>query len=167
MRSASAARPRTTAVVAVGVGLSLAMALSGCTGAPTAPAAPTASSTATVSPTAVPTQDPTLRPQLGAAENRAYFDFVNAKTIAANPEPTGRSFIDALVAAGFNKADMLVTADKTTIDLTPGSIQFSVRFNGACLIGQYGQDGVGYHSAVDALLATGNCLVGETSPINW
>ncbi|WP_308464903.1 DUF6993 domain-containing protein [Rathayibacter soli] len=148
--------------------MALALALCGCTGAPTTPpASPTTSITPTATPSTTPTPDPTLRADLGAAENLAYFDFVNEKTLAAHPQPVGRDFIDALVAAGFSKPDMQVTADKTTINLVPGSIQFSVRFNGQCLIGQYGADGVGYHSEVTKLVSTGNCLIGDTSPINW
>ncbi|MEO8907458.1 MAG: hypothetical protein ABI310_05205 [Microbacteriaceae bacterium] len=144
----------------------LAITLSACTGSPTTPTS-TPTATATSTPTATPTPDPTLRAELNAADNQAFFDFVNQKTLAAHPQPVGRDFIDALVAAGFTKADMQVTADKTTISLTPGSIQFSVRFNGQCLIGQYGPDGVGYHSEVTDLVSTGNCLIGDTSPINW
>ncbi|HEY5224813.1 MAG TPA: hypothetical protein VIJ18_17410 [Microbacteriaceae bacterium] len=131
------------------------------TSVPTQTATPSGAATSTSSP------EPTFRAELSAAQNQAYFDFVNQKTLAAHPQPVGRDFIDALVAAGFAKADMQVTADKTTINLTPGSIQFSVRFNGQCLIGQYGPNGVGYHSEVAKPVSTGSCLIGDTSPINW
>lgn len=138
------------------------MTLSGCTAEPAKPAK-THTATATATPTATPTQAPILRQELSATQNLPFFDYVNQKTIAANPDPVGKTFVDGLVAAGFNKADMSVTADKTTINLTPGSIQFSVLFNGQCLLGQYGGDGVGYHSQVADVLSTGKCLIGETA----
>jgi hypothetical protein len=148
----------------------VALALSGCVGGShpvTSSTAPAPTATTSGTPTATPTAAPTLRPTLSAADNLAFFDATNQKTLASYPDPTGRQLIDGLVAAGFDKKNMLVTADKTTINLTPGSIQFSVKLNGSCLIGQYGGDGVGYHSQVTPVLATGNCLVGETSAINW
>jgi hypothetical protein len=152
--------------VAAGALLLIAVTtLSGCTGEPTKPAK-THTAVATATPTATPTQAPILRQELSATQNLAFFDYVNQKTLAANPDPVGKTFIDGLVAAGFNKADMSVTADKTTINLTPGSIQFSVLFNGQCLLGQYGPDGVGYHSQVAAVLSTGKCLIGETASMN-
>ena len=55
---------------------------------------------------------------------------------------------------------MLVTADRTSIDLTPGSIQFSVLLNGSCLIGQWGKSADGYHGEAATVLSTGNCLIG-------
>ncbi|TAM70212.1 MAG: hypothetical protein EPN48_07300 [Microbacteriaceae bacterium] len=165
---------RSRLFLATATSIVLAITLAGCTGSPSTPNATSTSAstsiptrTETPSRTATPAPAPTLRSGLSAADNRAYFDFVNQKTLAAHPEPIGRDFIDALVAAGFAKADMQVTADKTTIGLTPGSIQFSVRFNGQCLIGQYGPNGVGYHSEVAKPVSTGNCLIGDTSPIDW
>jgi hypothetical protein len=142
----------------------LVMTLSGCTPEPVRPSK-THTAAASATPTATPTQAPILRPELSAKQNLPFFDYVNEKTLAANPDPVGKTFTDALVAAGFNKADMSVTADKTTINLTPGSIQFSVLFNGQCLLGQYGGDGVGYHSEVADVLSTGKCLIGETAPV--
>jgi hypothetical protein len=102
-----------------------------------------------------------------AADNKAYFDHVNRMVLAKNPGAGGRDFIDALVAAGFHKSDMQLTVDTTTIGLKANSIQFSVRFNGGCLIGQNGEGSGGYQSAVTPLLATGDCLVGDTRPIDW
>ncbi len=62
---------------------------------------------------------------------------------------------------------MQLTVDTTTIGLKANSIQFSVRLNGGCLVGQNGQGSGGYQSEVTPLLATGNCLVGDTRPIDW
>lgn len=161
-----ARRNGTTAALAFAAA-ALTLALSGCSlfgGDDPAPStAPSASGTAT--PT--PTEPPTFRPELSASENLAFFDSVNAAVVAANAEAGGRDFIDALVAAGFDKAAMEVTADRTTIDLDADSVQFAVLFQDECLVGQYGPKSDGYHSAVRPALGTGDCLVGQTRPIDW
>jgi hypothetical protein len=60
---------------------------------------------------------------------------------------------------------MEVTPDRTAINGAADNIQFSVRLNGSCLIGQYGN--IGYASTTAQLLSTGRCLVGATRPIDW
>lgn len=147
----------------------VAVSLSACGSAvPTATPSPAAVSTPTATPTpsasATPAP-PTFDRSGTAAANLPYFDFINEKVIASTPSPVGMDFINALVAAGFDKADMQVTADKTTVGLTPGSIQFSVKFKGECLIGQNGAGSDGYHSEVAPVLSTGRCLIGNTVPI--
>lgn len=148
-------------------GVALLVGLTACTfdaPQPTAPATarPTPSTPGTAAPTA-----PEFRPELSATENLPYFDWVNAGVVAANASAGGRDFIDALVAAGFDKAQMQVTADRTTVDLAADSVQFSVLFQGECLVGQYGPASGGYHGAVRPPLGTGTCLVGQTRPIDW
>ncbi|MEO6825854.1 MAG: hypothetical protein ABI255_05585 [Microbacteriaceae bacterium] len=150
---------------AVGI-LSLGLSLAGCGGTSPAPQV-TSNAVPTSTPGATPIPDPVLQPSLSAKENLGYFDFVNKRLIAANPNADGRAFVDALVAAGFAKADMQLTVDKTTVNLVANSIQFSVKFNGACLIGQSGPDSGGYHGEATSLLSTGACLVGQTRPIDW
>lgn len=149
-----------------GTAFVLAVTLSACS--PTPHAAPT-HSTATVSPTPTPTAPaaPALVPGGTATQNLPYFDKINQATIAANAGAQGRNFIDALVAAGFAKRDMQLTADTTTIGLKANSIQFSVQLGDTCLIGQYGADAGGYQSMTSATLATGGCLIGQTRPIDW
>ncbi|WP_345764369.1 DUF6993 domain-containing protein [Diaminobutyricibacter sp. McL0608] len=148
-----------------------ASALAACVSpapAPTITTPPATSQTPTPTPSATP--KPTgvaLDPTGTAADNKAYFDKVNRATLAKNPAAGGRDFIDALVVAGFHKADMQLTVDTTTIGLKANSIQFSVRLNGGCLIGQNGEGSGGYQSTVTAVLATGDCLVGDTRPIDW
>ncbi|NYD73285.1 type II secretory pathway component PulL [Leifsonia soli] len=147
-------------------GLTIALALAGCTGStPQATASHTATPAATS--TATPTTAAGLVPGGTAQENLAYFNTVNQATLAANPNAQGRDFIDALVAAGFTKADMQVTVDTTTIGLKANSIQFSVRMGDSCLIGQNGADAGGYSSMVTPVLSTGSCLIGQTRPIDW
>lgn len=156
-----------SAVALAAVAASLAVVLSGCTGS----AAPSASPSATTTPTAAPTSTAPAAvayvPGGTAQQNLPYFDKVNHATLAANPNAQGRDFIDALVAAGFPKADMQVTVDTTTIGLKANSIQFSVKLGDTCLIGQNGADAGGYWSMVAPVLSTGNCLVGQTRPIDW
>ncbi|TDQ03575.1 hypothetical protein AXZ95_1867 [Leifsonia sp. 115AMFTsu3.1] len=160
-----AGSPAASALTLV-AGLTVALALAGCTGStPKASATPTATPVATS--TATPTATAGLVPGGTAQENLAYFDTVNHATLAANPNAQGRDFIDALVKAGFTKADMQVTVDTTTIGLKANSIQFSVRMGDSCLIGQNGADAGGYSSMVTPVLSTGNCLIGQTRPIDW
>ena len=110
---------------------------------------------------------PGLRLDLPAAENLAFFDSVNLAVVAADDSAGGRDFIDALTAAGFDRSAMQVTADRTTVDLRAGSVQFSVRLGDECLVGQYGPESGGYHGAVRPALGQGGCLVGRTRPIDW
>ncbi len=106
-------------------------------------------------------------PDFSAAGQKALFDETNNATIAAaaGASPGGRALIDALVAAGFDKAAMQLTPDKTAINLDADNIQFSVLIGADCLVGQYGN--VGYQSAVLPVLSTGKCMVGNTRPIDW
>jgi hypothetical protein len=167
------ARLGTTAALAL-AGAALVAGVAGCAWAPSADptsSVPDPSSPPAVAPaeTTVPTPSapPTLRPQLSASENLALFDAVNLAVVARDAEAGGRDFIDALVAAGFDKAQMQVTADRTTVDLQADSVQFAVLFQGECLVGQYGPASGGYHSAVRPALGTGGCLVGRTRLIDW
>jgi len=155
-------RYRTSVALAL-AGATLLIGIAGCSDAtePTPTASPTAE------PTEAPPAAPVLHPDLSASENLAYFDAVNLAVIAADPNAGGRAFIDALVAGGFDRAAMQVTNDRTTIDEPADSIQFSVAFQGECLVGQYGPKSDGYHGAVRPLLGTGSCLVGQTRPIDW
>jgi hypothetical protein len=158
-----------TAVLAL-AGAALIVGVAGCTAAP--PPSPSAapSTAPSASPDPAPagaSPAPTLRPDLPASENLPFFDAVNLGVVAANPSAGGRDFIDALVAAGFDRSQMEVTADRTTVDLQADSVQFAVLFGAECLVGQYGPASDGYHSAVRPALGTGGCLVGETRPIDW
>lgn len=126
---------------------------------PSEPPAPSA--------TATPTAAPVLQPDGTAADNLAYFDSIVQSVLEAAPDAGGEAFVNALVAGGFAKADMEVGFDRTSVDLAADSVQWSVRFNGDCLIGQYGPASGGYHSIVTPILATGSCLIGVTRPIDW
>jgi hypothetical protein len=100
-----------------------------------------------------------------AAENRAYFDHVGTTLFASAASANGRTIIDSLAAAGFDKASMQVTPDTTSDGGSVDSILFSVKLGGQCLLGQRGPGG--FSSAVQPALANGSCLVGKTRPIDW
>jgi hypothetical protein len=160
-----AGHPASNAVLAL-AGAVLLVSVAACSPTPSPTASsPSAQSSARPTPTATPAAE--LRPELSADENLAYFEAVSLEVIAANESAGGRDFIDALVAAGFDRSQMEVTADRTTLDLQADSVQFAVLFRGECLVGQYGPASGGYHSAVRPALGTGGCLVGETRPIDW
>lgn len=156
-----------TSAALASVGVAIVIGTAACTSGDPQPSQP---STARPTPTAssAPTATaPEFRPELSATENLAFFDWVNAGVVAANGAAGSRDFIDALTAAGFDKAQMQVTADTTTIGEAADSVQFSVLFQGECLVGQYGPKSGGYHGAVRPPLGTGACLVGQTRPIDW
>lgn len=159
-----------TAAMLALAGAAVIVGAAGCTAPvpvePTEPSRPTPTGSSAAEP-ATPSPGTTLRPGVGASENLVFFDSVNAAVVVANPEAGGRDFIDALVAAGFDKSQMQVTADRTTIDLRADSVQFAVLFEGECLVGQYGPASGGYHGAVRPALGAGGCLVGRTRPIDW
>ena len=150
-------------------GVALLLALTGCTATTTTTPSPSATETSAAASTPTPSAPAAigLVPGGTGEENLPYFDQVNRATLAANPNAQGRDFIDALVAAGFQKSDMQLTVDTTTIGLKANSIQFAVRMGDTCLIGQNGADAGGYWSEAVPVLPTGTCLIGQTRPIDW
>lgn len=150
--------------VALVMGAALTWGLAACTGSePVAPSTPPPSTSAAPEPP----EGSVLLPDGTAEENLAYFDSVNTGIVTALGAPWGRDFIDGLTAAGFDRANMQVTADRTSVDLEADSVQFSVLWGEECLVGQFGPKSDGYHSAVRPALGTGGCLVGATRPIDW
>ena len=141
--------------------VALALTLTGCVEAPVPTPTPTPTSTASASPE----PDPEIDLEGSAIDNLAFFDLVNSELISTGAALDGRTIIDNLVAAGYPKADMEVTPDNTAINLRADNIQFAIRLNGTCLIGQWGN--IGYASTTAELLSTGRCLVGQTRPIDW
>lgn len=140
-------------------------ALAACAPAEPVPS-PSASVSATPKPTPTETPAPTLDPTGSAADNRAYFDAVNRQFLTENPTTGGRGVIDNLVAAGFDKAAMQLTPDRTVGNRAADSVQFSVRIGDECLLGQFGA-AIAYASSIGPALSTGSCLIGSTRPIDW
>lgn len=139
--------------------------LAACTGAPVEPTrAPVPAPTQSPSASAEPAPDPVLVPEGSADDNLPYFDFVNSAFLS-NGNPGGQPIIDNLVAAGFDKAAMEVTADRTPLGSAVDSLQFAVRIGDDCLLGQ--ADAGGYTGTAASALESGRCLVGNTRAIDW
>lgn len=103
-----------------------------------------------------------------AAENLPLFEAVTARVWASDGRAEGRAYIDALVAAGFAKERMQVTADRTTVGNPVESLQFSVAWGDEdCLVGQVGPSTGDPVTVVVPQLAEGRCLIGKTRPIDW
>ena len=152
---------RTSAGRAALVALVGVLALAGCVPSVPTPV-PTQAVTATSAPTDAAPVEPTLVEGGTADENQAYFDKVNL-AFASSGGSGSLGIVDNLVAAGFRKQDMEVTADHTSIDLVADSIVVSVRLKGECLIGDFQTNS--YKSIIAPLLGTGGCLIGTTVPL--
>ncbi|WP_240642282.1 DUF6993 domain-containing protein [Microbacterium sulfonylureivorans] len=171
----AAAALRVTAISLVLVGLGV---LAGCAGpvSPTGSPSATATTTSPVasdgptpssSPSATEGSDPVLVPEGTAADNLAVFAAITEAVWASADRAAGRAYVDALVAAGFDKAAMQVTADTSTVGNPAESIQFSVRWGDECLVGQVGPATGDPVAVVVPVLDEGRCLVGATRPIDW
>jgi hypothetical protein len=152
----------------------LALALTGCS-APdvTGSVTPTPSSTvaAAESPSSSPSPteatEPTLEPDGTAEENLPLFSAVVAGVWATPQQVTGQAYVDALVAAGFDKGAMQLTPDQSTVGNPAESIQFSVSWGEECLVGQVGPATGAPVTVVVPAVAEGTCLIGDTRPIDW
>ena len=112
--------------------------------------------------------EPELVPDGTAEDNLPVFTKVSDGVWASEQRGSGRAYIDALTAAGFDRAAMQVTQDLSTVGNTAESLQFSVRWgDDECLIGQVGPSTGQVVTAVMPQLAEGRCLVGTTRPIDW
>ncbi|MEU1970587.1 hypothetical protein ABZ477_02940 [Microbacterium sp. NPDC019599] len=171
--AASDHRLRTSAALAAGVILAAGV-LAGC--APAGPGESSPSSTGTPSPTAsqsptsspTPTETtPTLDPAGTAEDNLDYFAAIVDSVWAGPDKVSGRAYIDALVAGGFDKGAMQVTNDLSTVGNPAESIQFSVLWAGECLVGQVGPATGEPVAVVLPVVGDGSCLIGSTRPIDW
>lgn len=123
------------------------------------PAQPSASA-----PTASAEPSPTvasLLPEGTASDNLLYFSSVVSAVWAGQQPAQGLIYIDALTAAGFDRAAMQATNDLTTLGTPAESIQFSVLWGSECLIGQAGPEIPTPVVVVLPALASGGCLVGD------
>lgn len=159
----------------LGTLLAVAVALAACTAGATAgdPAA-TAGGSATVTRESTTSPQPTASPSAPAlvadgtaAQNLPLFTEVVASVWSSPDRASGRAYVDALVAAGFDKQAMQVTADTSTVGNPAESIQFSVLWQDDCLVGQVGPATGEPYTVVVPELAEGSCLVGATRPIDW
>lgn len=103
-----------------------------------------------------------------AEDNLPLFAAITAQVWATDQRVSGRAYIDALTAAGFDRSGMQVTQDQTTVGNPVESLQFSVRWGDTeCLIGQVGPSTGDPVTVVMPQLAEGRCLIGDTRPIDW
>ncbi len=124
----------------------------------------TVSTSPSASPVAQPDPDPTLLPGGTALANFDYFNFVNKRLLAVNPNPSSEAIVENLINSGFSKDSLEVTADHTAvIRRAADSIEFSVRTSNGCLLGEFAAGG--YTSMVGPLVNGTSCLIGETEPI--
>lgn len=148
------------------------MSLSACAPSPepesTPTATPSVSASVTRAPTPTPTPDgPVFIPDGTAAENLPVFTDVVESVWASDDRAKGRSYVDALVKTGFDKSAMQVTNDETTVGNPAESIQFSVFWQGECLVGQVGPATGDPVAAVLPALQGETCLIGQTRTIDW
>jgi hypothetical protein len=109
-----------------------------------------------------------LVPDGSASQNLPLFTAVTASVWKGAHRAQGRAYIDALVAAGFEKSAMQVTQDTSTVGNPAESIQFSVLWTGdECLVGQVGPATGRPVTRVLPALGDGRCLLGDTRPIDW
>ncbi|MCU1577559.1 MAG: hypothetical protein JWP70_2263 [Leifsonia sp.] len=150
------------AVLAAGAGAAIVIINNN---APTTAHAPTPLATrsqAAPTPSATPVPLTRYDPTASVKDNFVLFNSTAATTIAATPNPGGRSFIAALSAVGFDTAKMQLTADRTSVNLDAPSILFSVNVAGSCFIGQFTPSTREYNNQMVAPISTGSCLIGGT-----
>ncbi|MBT2485837.1 hypothetical protein J7E28_14105 [Microbacterium sp. ISL-108] len=149
------------------VGSAALLALTGCISAPAPSATPSVSASGAASP-GTESAPPTLVPSGSASENLAVFTAVAEEVWSSEDRGSGRAYVDALTAAGFERTAMQVTQDQSTVGNPAESLQFSVRWGeDECLIGQVGPSTGEVVTVVMPQLAEGRCLVGSTRPIDW
>lgn len=139
--------------------------LAACT--PSPQPSPTVSVSTPAATTPAPNPTPTLVPEGSAEDNLPLFTSVVDAVWAGPDQVSGRAYIDALAAAGFDKAAMQVTPDQSTVNNPAESIQFSVRWGEECLIGQVGPATREAVTVVEPGLSDGTCLIGRTRAIDW
>lgn len=147
------------------------LSLASCAGtpdtAPTAPAPSQSNALPSGSPAPTASAPPALDAEGTAADNLVFFAGVIDSVWASASPGAGRAYVDALVAAGFDKAAMQVTKDTSTVGNPAESMQVSVLWAGECLVGQFGPATGAPHSTVQGVLPGDICLIGNTRPLDW
>ena len=113
-------------------------------------------------------EEPTFHADGSAEDNLPLFAAVTGNVWKSANKSEGRAYIDALQKAGFDREDMQVTEDRTTVDREVESLQFSVAWGkNSCLVGQVGPSTGDPVTMVMDQLDDGVCLLGETREIDW
>ncbi|MBB4071912.1 DUF6993 domain-containing protein [Canibacter oris] len=104
-----------------------------------------------------------------AADNEPYFVRITKEYAESDQPLTGEAMVNTFSDAGFIKSDMQVSYDKTKINLDADSLFLSVRFGDECLIAQVGRAARDYVTDRAPVVGAdpGQCLIGQTRPIDW
>jgi hypothetical protein len=96
-----------------------------------------------------------------ARENQPHIDWVieTARAESGTRVP-GLEAVSILEASGYPRSVMELTPDSSLIELPADSTSLAVRFEGECVVAQWGSDW--YASAVEPVLVGDKCLLGET-----
>jgi len=95
-----------------------------------------------------------------AEDNLPFIDYVLTQAGAGTGLFGSLDAVSALENAGFDRANMEVTSDRTALQLAAESITIAVIIDGECALGQWSSGW--YSSAVTPLLGAGTCLLGDT-----
>lgn len=108
-------------------------------------------------------------PAGGAAGNEAYFARIAKEYAESNAEFTGVALVNKFAEAGFDKANMQVSFDKTKINLDADALFLAVRFQSECLIAQIGRAKRDYVTFRAPTVGGSQmrCLIGDTRKIDW
>lgn len=146
--------------------MTLVLLLTSC--GPTAPITPEPTDAGVTPSESASPEGPVYVADGTASDNLPLFAAVTAAVWASDQKVSGRAYIDALIAAGFDRGAMQVTQDVSTVGNPAESIQFSVRWGDTeCLVGQVGPSTGEPVTVVMPQLAEGRCLVGTTRAIDW
>jgi hypothetical protein len=96
-----------------------------------------------------------------ARENQPHIDWVieTARAESGTRVP-GLEAVSILEASGYPRSAMELTPDSSLIELPADSTSLAIRFEGECVVAQWGSDW--YASAVEPVLVGDKCLLGET-----
>jgi hypothetical protein len=152
---------RAPLVVALAAGLALGLA--GCGAPAQEPADPEPAAAESPAP------PPEFFPEGTAEQNLPYFEYVLGGFSAGAEPVEGRPVVDAVAAAGFDRAAMQVSFDRTQTNLAADSIFVSVRIGADCLLGQVAASDRGVSAMTAPAVGPDQsiCLIGNTRPIDW
>ncbi len=116
-----------------------------------------------------PAAAPQLVPGGTADENFVFFSDTLRQFVLSGSPLQGRPVVDALVAAGFERAAMQVSFDESKTGLAADSVFVSVRIEEDCLIGQLLTVEQSFTAAVEPTVGPEGdlCLIGNTRAIDW
>ena len=123
----------------------------------------------TETPTTPAGPPPVLVPGGTAAENLPSFTEVLRRYGAESAPIEGRPIVDAIVAAGFDRATMQVSFDRTQTNLVADFIFVSVRIADSCLLGQISTADRSVAAVVETAVGPDGsiCIIGKTRPLDW